>query len=108
MLSNSHSLGDILYRKHQIYQNSNNKNNLYNDELEIDNYIISGSSYGGPIALTNKDDNDKSIVIYTSAGEKLVQIDYNKSNKNKQNYDILNMGWSTSEHLVVVNQKGII
>eukprot|EP00601_Ochromonadales_sp_CCMP2298_P008270 CAMPEP_0173201464 /NCGR_PEP_ID=MMETSP1141-20130122/18365_1 /TAXON_ID=483371 /ORGANISM="non described non described, Strain CCMP2298" /LENGTH=60 /DNA_ID=CAMNT_0014126587 /DNA_START=119 /DNA_END=298 /DNA_ORIENTATION=- len=45
MLADSHPLGNILYRKWPMYEM------LWGDEKHLEDYVIRGAPFGGPIAM---------------------------------------------------------
>jgi hypothetical protein len=84
----------------------------WGDKMDIEDYIVCGSTFGGPLALLKDDRKVKSntssigsddlkskISLYTSSGIKITDIDWD----NKQ---IMGMGWSDREELIVVSGDG--
>lgn len=79
----------------------------WGDDKQLENYIVCGAPFGGPIAMitdnkkiaSNKDIKEH-ISIYTSAGYPLAEIDWDQSN-------IIGMGWSDNENLVTVTDAGL-
>lgn len=75
----------------------------------LENYLVSGAPFGGPLAmipdakranLPAEIDKNK-ILIYTCAGKKLVEIDW-------QEKTVVGMGWTDMETLTVVSETGMI
>jgi len=118
MLSNSHALGEVLYRKLQIYD-SNSLNGASDGSLRLNSlfhssnsgrfetHLMCGAPLGGPIATTctssRCSSSDRLIHVYTSAGRLLCTISHYST---ADSAPVLNMGWSSGEHLFVVNVHG--
>lgn len=73
------SLGDVLYRKWHVYDMH------WLDQIQIEDYHITGAPFGGPIALIRNDrkvstqlaqaTSEKSkLKIFTSAGELIAEV----------------------------------
>jgi vacuolar protein sorting-associated protein 16 len=108
-ISDWHSLGEVPYRKFPVYETMG-----WADTIQIEDYIVCGSNFGGPLALlkSNRKTTQKSSVtgevpgdmksrlsLYTSSGNKIVDIDWD-------NKRVAGMGWSDREELVVVLEDG--
>ncbi|KAG9242766.1 vacuolar protein-like protein sorting vps16 [Calycina marina] len=98
-------VGDKFYRKIQLYTD------VFDKDLELENYIVTGCSYGGAIAL-HRDESKLhsfrgsqtskfSIDLYSCAGKLLKRINWDKG-------FIKGLGWSEDEELIVVTQDGIV
>lgn len=92
------SLGSIAYRKRTLYDMNWQKANI-----NINYYQISGSPFGGPIALYNDDKSLKNKVkfyIYTSSGLSMVNIDYELTSR------VVGFNWTDLEQFVIVHENG--
>ncbi|KAH6670239.1 vacuolar protein sorting-associated protein [Plectosphaerella plurivora] len=99
------SVGDRWFRKTQLYTE------VFDQDLNLDNYIIAGAPYGGAIALYRDEEklqahrvhasSKPSIDIYTYAGKKLRSIPWD-------NGSIKGLGWSDEEQLLVVTTDGTV
>ena len=80
-MSDWHVLGDVNYRKVSIYEE------MAWASLDLENYVVSGAPYGGPIALIRDDTaasetapsvssaaKKEKISIYTAAGKKISDV----------------------------------
>ncbi|KZP18145.1 vacuolar protein sorting-associated protein 16 [Athelia psychrophila] len=96
--------GNVFYRRQQLYSIPGKLPNL-------EDYIIAGCRYGGPIALMR--DTSKIIAlgrsapvmknevrIYSPAGEGLVWFTWEAAT-------IIRFGWTADERLVVLNEEGV-
>lgn len=77
MQSDWNALGEVLYRKIPIYEMK------WNDNIHIDDYMICGATFGGPLAMIRDDkklvplseDNMKpKLRIFTSSGNLLAEV----------------------------------
>ena len=105
-LSDWHSLGEVPYRKFPIYENMG-----WADDIQIEDFIVCGSTFGGPLALlkSNLKAVQKSapstatlkpvLSMYTCSGNKIVDIDWDSRK-------VAGMGWSDREELIVVLEDG--
>ena len=109
------NLGEVPYRKFSIYDTLG-----WGNDTELDDYIVCGAAYGGPIAMikdehhttssgeaaangtskTTIGDATPKLSLYTSAGYKLADIDWIHHKR------ISGMGWSDREELIVVLEDG--
>ncbi|KAJ1439405.1 Vps16, N-terminal region-domain-containing protein [Ochromonadaceae sp. CCMP2298] len=113
MLADSHPLGNILYRKWPMYEM------LWGDEKHLEDYVIRGAPFGGPIAMMHaprltgsggrdrgdkgeKDRGGEKILICTSAGYQLAKIAWEGEG------ELVGMGWSDQEHLLTVADNGAV
>ena len=79
MYNDWHSLGEVQYRKWPVYESM-----LWDSNLRIDDFIITGASYGGPIAMVRNhrrlmispDESTAPIQlqIYSSSGQKISEV----------------------------------
>jgi len=98
-------VGDRFYRKIQLYTA------VFDRDLDLDNYIVAGSPYGGAIALYRDEDKliayragksaKPSIDIYSSAGKLIRSIAWDKGS-------VKGLGWSDDERLLVVTKEGTV
>lgn len=99
MLTDSHPLGAILYRKWHMYDM------MWEGDKQLENFTVCGAPFGGPVAMISnlKKENgsldaDK-IFIYTSAGDLLSKIEWDNEN-------IVGMGWTDHEQLMTLTDTG--
>ncbi|KAF4627400.1 hypothetical protein G7Y89_g10752 [Cudoniella acicularis] len=98
-------VGDKFYRKIQLYTA------VFDQDLELENYIVTGCSYGGAIALHRDESklhsfrgtqaSKSSIDLYSSAGKLIRRINWDKGS-------IKGLGWSDDEKLIVVTSDGTV
>ncbi|RYP17815.1 hypothetical protein DL765_004299 [Monosporascus sp. GIB2] len=98
-------VGDKFYRKTQLYTA------IFDQDLDLDNYIVAGAPYGGAIAIYRDEtkivsyrasqSSKPSIDIYSSAGKLLKSIAWDKGS-------IKGLGWSEDEKLLVVGYDGTV
>ncbi|CZR57193.1 related to vacuolar protein sorting VACUOLELESS1 [Phialocephala subalpina] len=98
-------VGDKFYRKIQLYTA------VFDQDLELENYIVTGCSYGGAIALYRDETklhsfrgsqtSKSSIDLYSCAGKLLKRINWDKGS-------IKGLGWSEDEKLIVVTADGTV
>jgi hypothetical protein len=78
MYGDWHALGEVQYRKWPVYEPMQWENNL-----RIDDYIVSGASYGGPLALVRdhkrlipvgEELGPPKLRIFSSAGQKMSEV----------------------------------
>ncbi|KKA28062.1 hypothetical protein TD95_001564 [Thielaviopsis punctulata] len=99
------NLGDKWYRKIQLYTE------VFDQDLDLDNYVIAAAPYGGSLALWKDDTkilayqagkaSKPSIDIYSFAGKPLRKIPW-------ENGVIKGLGWSEDELLLVVMPEGTV
>ncbi|KAI1935115.1 Vacuolar protein sorting-associated protein 16 [Ophidiomyces ophidiicola] len=98
-------VGDQLYRKVRIYDD------VFDEDLELENYIAVGAPYGGAIALY-RDENKlqryrdaqtakSSIDIYSYSGQRISRINWDHGS-------IRGLGWSEDEKLLVITEDGTV
>ncbi|KAI1808484.1 vacuolar protein sorting-associated protein 16 [Daldinia bambusicola] len=98
-------VGDRFYRKTQLYTA------IFDQDLDLDNYIVAGAPYGGAVAICRDDTkiisyqpsklSKPSIDIYSCAGKLLKSISWDKGS-------IKGLGWSEDEKLLVVSYDGTV
>ncbi|OQE31828.1 hypothetical protein PENSTE_c001G10201 [Penicillium steckii] len=104
-LANWEKVGDSFYRKTPVYDA------VFDEEVELENYIVAGAPYGGAIAVY-RDENKpfrlrdtqalrSGIDIYSCSGKLINQINWDQAT-------IRGLGWSDKEELLVVAEDGIV
>ncbi|KAI9847664.1 MAG: hypothetical protein M1838_000810 [Thelocarpon superellum] len=98
-------VGDRFYRKVQLYTN------VFDQDLELENYLIAGAPCGGAIALYRDEEKlhayrgtqaaKSSIDICSCAGKLIRRINWDKGS-------IKGLGWSEDESLLVITQDGTV
>lgn len=96
-------VGDRYYRKTQLYTA------VFDQDLDLDNYIVTGAPYGGAVAIYRDEtktyraskSSKPSIDIYSCAGKLLRSIVWDKGS-------IKGLGWSEDEKLLVVGYDGAV
>ncbi|KAI1180067.1 vacuolar protein sorting-associated protein [Nemania sp. FL0916] len=98
-------VGDRFYRKTQLYTA------VFDQDLDLDNYIVAGAPYGGAIAICRDETRiiayrpgqsvKPSIDIYSCAGKPLKSISWDKGS-------VKGLGWSEDERLLVVSYDGTV
>ncbi|KAI9743145.1 MAG: hypothetical protein M1818_003440 [Claussenomyces sp. TS43310] len=98
-------VGDTFYRKSQLYTA------VFDKDLELDNYTVTGAPYGGAIALHRDETklqsfrsgqtSKSSVDIYSCAGKLIRRITWDKGT-------IRGIGWSEDEKLLIVTQDGTV
>ncbi|EEP80188.1 conserved hypothetical protein [Uncinocarpus reesii 1704] len=96
-------VGDQLYQKVRIYDA------VFDEDLELENYIAVGAPYGGAIALYRDETKlqryrdpqtaKSSIDIYSYSGQRISRINWDHGS-------IRGLGWSEDEKLLVVTEDG--
>jgi vacuolar protein sorting-associated protein 16 len=109
MLNDWHALGVAQYRKWHVYDMEWKEKGQ--ERIILENYLVSGAPFGGPVALFpdvkrlqavgTQESIDLKLSIYTSAGIKLSELDWNDK-------PVIAMGWTLSETLVTVTDEGIL
>ncbi|GCB19159.1 probable vacuolar protein sorting-associated protein 16 homolog [Aspergillus awamori] len=104
-LANWERLGDSFYRKVPIYDA------IFDDDVELENYIIAGAPYGGAIALHRDESKPyrfrdaqtakSSIDIYSCSGKHINRINWEYGT-------IRGLGWSDKEELLVITEDGTV
>ncbi|KAL2000523.1 hypothetical protein VTN02DRAFT_2963 [Thermoascus thermophilus] len=98
-------VGDRFYRKVRVYDA------IFDEDLELENFIIAGAPYGGAIALYRDESKiyryrdaqtaKSSIDIYSCSGKLISQISWEYG-------PIRGLGWSDDEELLVVTEDGTV
>ncbi|RYC63410.1 hypothetical protein CHU98_g2808 [Xylaria longipes] len=98
-------VGELFYRKTQLYTA------VFDQDLDLDNYIVAGAPYGGAVAICRDETRivtyrpnqsaKPSIDIYSCAGKLLKSISWDKGS-------VKGLGWSEDEKLLVVSYDGIV
>ncbi|KAH8600344.1 Vps16, C-terminal region-domain-containing protein [Bisporella sp. PMI_857] len=98
-------VGDKFYRKIQLYTE------VFDKDLELENYIVTGCSYGGAIALYRDESklhslqgsqsSKASIDLYSCAGKLIRRLNWDKGS-------IKGLGWSDDEQLIIVTADGTV
>jgi vacuolar protein sorting-associated protein 16 len=98
-------IGDQFYRKFQLYEQ------VFDPDLELENYHIAGAPYSGALALWRDDrkiaryragsSTKSSIDIYSTAGKLISNIAWDKGS-------IRGLGWSDDERLLIVTEDGTV
>lgn len=98
-------IGDQFYRKFQLYEQ------VFDPDLELENYHVAGAPYSGAIALWRDEtkitryrvgsSTKSTIDIYSTAGKLISNISWDKGS-------IRGLGWSDDERLLVVTEDGTV
>ncbi|KAI7164597.1 vacuolar protein sorting-associated protein 16 [Hortaea werneckii] len=98
-------VGDRFYRQTQLYTS------VFDPDLELENYVVTGAPYSGAVALYRSEDRvfsyrsaqtaKSSIDIYSCAGKLIRQIPWDRGT-------IKAAGWSEDERLLVVTEDGTV
>ncbi|KAJ5946286.1 Vps16 N-terminal [Penicillium verhagenii] len=104
-LANWEKVGDSFYRKIPVYDA------IFDEEVELENYIVSGAPYGGaialyrdeskPIRLRDSQASRSSIDVYSCSGKQINRINWEQAT-------IRGIGWSDKEELLVVAEDGTV
>ncbi|KAJ5101959.1 hypothetical protein NUU61_004181 [Penicillium alfredii] len=104
-LANWQKIGDSFYRKVPLYDA------IFDEDVELENYIVAGAPYGGAIALYRDETKPyrlqdaqasrSSIDIYTCSGKQINRINWEQAT-------IRGLGWSDKEELLVVAEDGTV
>ncbi|PYH49546.1 tethering complex subunit VPS16 [Aspergillus saccharolyticus JOP 1030-1] len=104
-LANWERLGDSFYRKVLIYDA------IFDEDIELENYIIAGAPYGGAIALHRDESKPyrfreaqttkSSIDIYSCSGKLINRLNWEFGT-------IRGLGWSDREELLVITEDGTV
>ncbi|KAK4152076.1 Vps16, N-terminal region-domain-containing protein [Chaetomidium leptoderma] len=103
--ANWEQLGERFYRKIQLYTQ------VFDQDLDLDNYLVAGAPYGGAIALYRDEEkliafqptrpSKPSIDIYSCAGKLIRRINWDQG-------AIKGLGWSEDEKLLAVTADGTV
>ena len=98
-------IDDQFYRKIQLYEQ------VFDPDLELENYFVAGAPYGGALALWRDESkiarfrvgasSKSTIDIYSSSGKLISNISWDKGS-------IRGLGWSDDERLLVVTEDGTV
>ncbi|KHJ32046.1 putative vacuolar protein sorting-associated protein [Erysiphe necator] len=98
-------VGDKYYRKIQLYTS------IFDQDLELEYYILTGCPYGGAIALYRDESklqnfrgaqlSTSNVDIYSCAGKLIRRINWDKGT-------IKGLGWSEDEKLIIVTSDGTV
>ena len=98
-------LDNQFYRKFQLYEQ------VFDPDLELENYHIAGAPYSGAIALWRDESKiaryrvatstKSTIDIYSCSGQLIGNINWDKGS-------IRGLGWSDDEELIVVTEDGTV
>ncbi|KAL8929102.1 MAG: hypothetical protein Q9172_000645 [Xanthocarpia lactea] len=98
-------VGDRFYQKVKLYDA------VFDQDLELENYVVAGAPYGGAIALYRNEEKihnyraaqtaKSSIDIYNYSGKIIRQIKWDKGS-------IRGLGWSEDERLLVISEDGTV
>ncbi|KAF7118876.1 hypothetical protein CNMCM5793_008508 [Aspergillus hiratsukae] len=104
-IANWERLGDSFYRKVTVYDA------IFDEDEDLDNYIVAGAPYGGAIALHRDESKPyrfrdahtarSSIDIYSSSGKHINRINW-------EHGTIRGLGWSEKEELLVITEDGTV
>jgi vacuolar protein sorting-associated protein 16 len=98
-------IDDQFYRKIKLYEQ------IFDPDLELENYLVAGAPYSGALALWRDESKiaryrvgastKSTIDIYSSAGKLISNISWDKGS-------IRGLGWSDDERLLVVTEDGTV
>ncbi|KAJ5802754.1 Vps16 N-terminal [Penicillium pulvis] len=104
-LANWEKVGDSFYRKIPVYDA------IFDEDVELENYIVTGAPYGGaialyrdetkPIRLRDSQASRSSIDVYSCSGKQIHRINWEQAT-------IRGIGWSDKEELLVVAEDGTV
>ncbi|KAJ5587527.1 uncharacterized protein N7459_003292 [Penicillium hispanicum] len=104
-LANWEKVGDSFYRKIPVYDA------IFDEDVELENYIVAGAPYGGAIALYRDESKPfrlrdtqasrSTIDVYSCSGKQIHRINWEQAT-------IRGLGWSDKEELLVVSEDGTV
>ncbi|KAJ6006074.1 Vps16 N-terminal [Penicillium sp. IBT 35674x] len=104
-LANWEKVGDSFYRKIPVYDA------IFDEDVELENYIVTGAPYGGaialyrdetkPIRLRDSQASRSSIDVCSCSGKQIHRINWEQAT-------IRGIGWSDKEELLVVAEDGTV
>ncbi|RMJ22317.1 Vacuolar protein [Aspergillus sp. HF37] len=104
-LANWERVGDSFYRRVSVYDA------IFDEDVELENYIVAGAPYGGAIALLRDESKPyryrdaptarSNIDIYSSSGKYISRINW-------EHGTVRGLGWSDQEELLVVSEDGTV
>ncbi|CAG9822683.1 unnamed protein product [Phaedon cochleariae] len=94
---------DLYYRKFEIYSMS------WQNEVNLENFIASSASYGGPTAIRR---DDHKFIKVQGTGQPIISI-FSGSGKQLASFKwtrrpIVHMGWTNDEELLCVQEDGMV
>ncbi|XP_059822989.1 vacuolar protein sorting-associated protein 16 homolog [Hypanus sabinus] len=98
--ANWNPLGDVFYRKFDLYSE-------WMIKEDINNCLIAAAPYGGPIALINESRKERSpsfrpaMEIYSSSGNRIVSFPWKSG-------VVVHIGWTTDEDLLCIQDDGTV
>ncbi|XP_048516887.1 vacuolar protein sorting-associated protein 16 homolog [Dendroctonus ponderosae] len=92
---------DLYFRRLEIYSME------WNQEIKLENFIVSSASYGGPLALRR---DDRKITKVRGPGQPVISI-FSGSGMTVTSFKwtqrpIVHMGWSNEEKLICIQDDG--
>ncbi|KAK2873738.1 hypothetical protein FQN49_002117 [Arthroderma sp. PD_2] len=104
-LADWEKVGDQFYRKSRIYDA------VFDEDVELENYVAVGAACGGAIALYRDErklqryrdaqTSKSSIDIYSCSGQRICRINWDHGS-------IRGLGWSDDEKLLAVTEDGTV
>lgn len=94
---------DAYYRKFEIYSMA------WQHEVNVEHYIATSASYGGPIAIRR---DDQKFIKVQSSGQPIITV-YSGSGKQISSFKwnrrpIVHMGWTNDEELLCIQEDGML
>ncbi|CAH1261291.1 unnamed protein product [Diabrotica balteata] len=94
---------DAYYRKFDVYSMA------WQQEVNLDNYVASSASYGGPIAIRR---DDQKFLKVQGSGQPIISI-FSGSGKQIASFKwtrrpIVHMGWTNEEELICIQEDGMV
>ncbi|XP_050500351.1 vacuolar protein sorting-associated protein 16 homolog [Diabrotica virgifera virgifera] len=94
---------DAYYRKFDVYTMA------WQQEVNLDNYVASSASYGGPIAIRR---DDQKFLKVQGSGQPIISI-FSGSGKQIASFKwtrrpIVHMGWTNEEELICIQEDGMV
>ncbi|XP_033625342.1 vacuolar protein sorting-associated protein 16 homolog [Asterias rubens] len=97
-------LGEVFYRKLELYS----MDRSWQEVADLKKFKVAAAPYGGPIALVRDDSKTgvrgstrPTVYIYTSSGREISQFRWDSG-------QLLQMGWSSREDLLCVQDDGTV
>ncbi|CAG8258947.1 unnamed protein product [Penicillium salamii] len=104
-LANWEKIGNSFYRKIAVYDA------IFEDDVELENYLVAGAPYGGAIALhcdetkplrLREGQGSRSTVdVHSCSGQRINRINWEQAT-------IRGLGWSDKEELLIVSEDGTV
>ncbi|XP_057651566.1 vacuolar protein sorting-associated protein 16 homolog [Diorhabda carinulata] len=94
---------DAYYRKFEIYSMA------WQNEVNVEHYIATAASYGGPIAIRR---DDQKFLKVQGSGQPIITV-YSGSGKQISSFKwtrrpIVHMGWTNDEELLCIQEDGML